>query len=123
MSYLHAEGAIELIYPTQEFTNFKKREFVIKTEGKYPESLKFEFRNDFIKILDNFMEGEMVTVAFVLRGNYFNNRYFVNLEAVGMVGIIDGKIEQEFEKTKKKIKIVDAEIKTTKDSIKDDLPF
>ena len=122
--YYYAEGALEIISPTQEFTNFKKREFVLKTEGKYPESIKFEFRNEFVDVLDNFMEGEMVTVGFVLRGNFFNNRHFVNLEAVAISGIVDGKLEEEFEITKTKIKVKDATTKLEPaEELVDDLPF
>ena len=122
--YYYAEGALEIISPTQEFTSFKKREFVLKTEGKYPESIKFEFRNEFVDVLDNFMEGEMVTVAFVLRGNFYNNRHFVNLEAVAISGIVDGKLEEEFEITKTKIKVKDTETKLKPaEELVDDLPF
>ncbi len=122
--YYYAEGAIQEVSPTQEYTNFKKREFVLKTEGKYPESIKFEFRNELVDVLDNFLEGEMVTVAFIMRGNFFNNRYFVNLEAIAISEIVDGKLEEEFEITKTKIKIKDTETKLTPaNELVDDLPF
>ena len=120
--YYYAEGALEKISPTQEFTNFKKREFVLKTEGKYPESIKFEFRNELVDALDNFMEGEMVTVAFVLRGNFFNQRHFVNLEAAAISEIVEGKLESEFEITKTKIKVEDADANPAVELV-DDLPF
>lgn len=123
-NFKYEEGAIMIIYPTQEYSNFKKREFVIKTEGAYPEELKFEFRNELVDVLDNYMEGEMVTVGFVLRGNFFNGKYYVQAEAAGIGPIIEGRIEEHSEIAKTKVKMLtEVDDLVSADNIVDDLPF
>ena len=78
-----ATGQIKVIGDTQSFASgFSKREFVITTDdGKYPQDLKFEVAKDGCAKLDAFDIGEFVTVAFNLRGNEYNGKYYVNLSA------------------------------------------
>lgn len=87
MSY-EIEGKIKVIYDPQTFdSGFKKREFVITTEGKYPNDIKLEFTKganadkDKCAILDKYEVGQSVKVSFDLRGNEWKDRYFVNLVA------------------------------------------
>jgi len=103
--YYFFEGAISSISDIQTFgSNFKKREFVVTTEGKYPESIKFEFQQDSVEELDKYMVGELVTVAFILKGNFYNNKHFVNLKAIAIGPIEDGRIEAEYQKNKHRLK-------------------
>ncbi len=76
-----AVGKIKLINEVQTFpSGFMKREFVVTTaHDKYPQDLKFEVVKDKCAMLDAFEEGQDVTVAFDIRGNEYNGKYFVNL--------------------------------------------
>lgn len=80
MSY-EASGTIKLINETQTFpSGFSKREFVITTEhDKYPQDLKFEVVKDRCSLLDDYEVGQKVQLNFDIRGNEYNDRYYVNL--------------------------------------------
>lgn len=76
------EGSVKLIYDTQSFpSGFQKREFVITTEDKYPQDVKFEVMKDKCSMLDAFKTGTRVKVSFDVRGNEYKDRYYVNLNA------------------------------------------
>jgi len=76
------QGAIKLIEDTQTFSSgFSKREFVLTTEDKYPQDVKFECTKNRIELLDKVREGDRVKVSFNIRGNEYKGRHFVNLQA------------------------------------------
>ena len=91
MSEKHQEtGTIILIKEMQHISDkFQKREFVIKQETKnpeYPKFISFEFQRDKCDILDNYKEGQEVTVHFNVGGRLWVNpegerKYFNCLEA------------------------------------------
>ena len=68
---------------------FKKREFVvefIENNPQYPEYIKFEATQEKVTIIDGFNVGDMVDVAFNLRGRSWVNQqgvknYFNSLQA------------------------------------------
>ena len=76
-----ATGTIKVIFDTQTFpSGFMKREFVITTgDENYPQDIKFELIKDKCSWLDNFKQGQNVTVNFDIRGNEFKDKYYVNL--------------------------------------------
>jgi len=76
-------GALKVLEDTQTFASgFSKREFVIEVpDGKYPQMVKFETVRDKINLLDNLSIGEELKVTFDIRGNEYNGRYYVNLNA------------------------------------------
>jgi len=77
-------GTIKVIRETQAFASgFTKREFVITTEGDYPQPLKMEVVKDKCSLLDKFKVGQRVTVSFNVRGNHNapTDAYFVSLQA------------------------------------------
>ena len=78
-----ASGTIKVIFPEQSFpSGFTKREFVVTTAAdRYPQDLKFELVKEKCGLIDNFSEGQEVTVSFDLRGNEYNGKYFVTLSA------------------------------------------
>lgn len=59
---------------------FKKRELVIETDEKYPQSVPLEFVQDKIELLDGINEGDAVTVSYNLRGREWNGKYYVNVQ-------------------------------------------
>lgn len=77
------EGVVKVIDEVQTFASgFSKREFVIEVEdGKYPQSIKFECVKEKTSLTDGLKIGDSVKVSFDIRGNEYNSRYYVNLNA------------------------------------------
>ena len=76
------EGSIKVIFDTQTFNSgFQKREFVITTKEQYPQDIKFELIKERTDLIDAYNQGDTVKVHFNLRGNEYNGKYFVNLQA------------------------------------------
>jgi single-stranded DNA-binding protein len=79
---LEVEGKLHKKYETEQKTDsFQAREFVIETEGNYPQFVKFQLVQDRCTLLDPFEEGQMIKVHFDLRGREWNGKYFTNLNA------------------------------------------
>ncbi len=75
-------GRVKLIMDTQTFdSGFQKREFVVTTEEQYPQDVKFECIQERTALLDSYKAGDHVKVAFNIRGNEYQGRYYVNLQA------------------------------------------
>ena len=76
-------GTIKLVSDIQEFSSgFTKREFVVTTdEDRYPQDIKLEFVKDKCSMLDGMQVGQKVKVGFDLRGNEYNDKFYVNLNA------------------------------------------
>ena len=86
MSDLSVQGTIYKVFDTQEITStFTKREFVIVTDEQYPQHLKFELIKDKTSLIEEYKEGQKVTVHFNLRGREWikgeKTSYFVSLHA------------------------------------------
>jgi len=76
------KGKVKLIMDTQTFdSGFTKREFVITTDEQYPQDVKFEVVKDKTALLDNYKEGDGIIVHFNIRGNEYNGKYYVTLQA------------------------------------------
>ena len=76
------KGTLKEIFDTVTFdSGFQKREFVVTTNGDYPQDIKFEFTKDKTQLLNVAKVGDSVNVAFNLRGNEYNGKYYVNLQA------------------------------------------
>lgn len=79
---MEISGKIKLINDIQSFdSGFQKREFVVTTQEQYPQDIKLELIKDRCAVIDQFKAGDDVNVQFNLRGNEYNGRYFVNLQA------------------------------------------
>ncbi len=66
----------------QSFSSgFTKREFVLTTEEQYPQDIKFELIKDKTSAIDKFNVNDTIKVSFNLRGNEYNGKYYVNLQA------------------------------------------
>ncbi len=76
------EGVLHKKYEIESKTaSFQAREFVITTDGTYPQFVKFQLTQDKCSILDSYNEGEKVKVFFDLRGREWQDKYFTNLNA------------------------------------------
>lgn len=116
------EGSIKSISATQDFGGkFRKREFVVMPDGFNATPIKFEFIQDNVDVLDKYVEGEMVTVAFILKGNEYQGKHYVSLQAIAIGPIEDGRVEAEFDKANKGTATVDT--LSDDDDEPDDLPF
>lgn len=86
MSELKVTGAIKVINDTiQVSEKFSKREFLITTQGEYPQDVMFQAVQDKCSMLDNYKEGSIVEVHFYLRGREWTSpqgevKYFNTLE-------------------------------------------
>jgi single-strand DNA-binding protein len=76
------EGKVKLIEDLRTFdSGFTKREFVITTDERFPQDIKFEVIKDKCALLDDLNTGDTTKVSFNVRGNEFKERYYVNLQA------------------------------------------
>ena len=81
-------GTIKVINETQIVSDkFRKREFVLTTEGTtpYPQHVSFQVTQDKCSLLDTYQIGNSIEVEFNLRGREWNGpqgvKYFNTLEA------------------------------------------
>lgn len=75
-------GTIKLINAEQVISEkFRKREFVITTEDKYPQDILFQLTQNNTDLIDSIRVGEKVEVSYNLRGKEYNGRYYVSLDA------------------------------------------
>ncbi len=75
-------GKIKEIFDEQTFNSgFKKKEFVVTTQEQYPQDLKLELVQDKTDLLNGLDKGDEVKAQVNLRGNEYQGRYFVNLQA------------------------------------------
>jgi hypothetical protein len=121
MEHYRFDGVIKTIFDTQTFkNNFKKREIVLISEDEYPQEIKFEFTDETgINALDNYLEGETVTIAFVLKGNEFQGKYYTNLRGIAIADLV---VENNNGKKEKKVKTKSSPVFKSAPS-EDDLPF
>jgi single-strand DNA-binding protein len=76
------EGILHKKYDIEsKSASFQTREFVITTEGTYPQYVKFQLTQDKCGVIDPCNEGEKVKVYFDLRGREWQGKYFTNLNA------------------------------------------
>ena len=79
---LQLTGKIKVIGQVQTFdSGFSKRELVVTTAEQYPQDVSFDFFKDKTSILDKYTIGDDVEVAFNIRGNEYNGKHYVNLQA------------------------------------------
>lgn len=80
---LKTTGTIKLIGEVQEFdSGFRKLEFVLTTKEQYPQDVKFEITQDKATNFTQYNKvGDEVEVSFNIRGNEYNGKYYVNLQA------------------------------------------
>jgi len=88
MAAINIEGRIERISDSVQVSEkFTKRNFVINTEGQYPDKFEMQFTQDKVSILDKYKEGDLVEVGVNIRGREWANpstgeiKHFVSLDA------------------------------------------
>jgi hypothetical protein len=85
---MNINGTLKLKKETQKINDtFKKREFVInENQSKYPQVLLFQVTQANCDLLDQFNEGDELSITFNLRGREWTSpsgeiKYFTSLEA------------------------------------------
>ena len=78
-----ATGRLHKVFDTeQKSATFSVRDFVIETaDDKLPQMVKFQLTQDKCALVDDYSEGDDITVEFDLRGREWNGKYFTNLNA------------------------------------------
>lgn len=63
-------------------SGFSKREFVMTvSDGPYDQHIKFQTTRERTRVLDDVIMGDRLLVSFNIRGNEWQDKHFVNLEA------------------------------------------
>ena len=71
---MELQGTLKLIRDTQEVSaSFKKREFVLTTEGDYPQDIQLEMSQDKCDVLNVYKVGDKVKVGINIRGREWVN--------------------------------------------------
>lgn len=92
------EGTIEHISEKMLVSEkYDKKEFVINTGGKYPQKLLFQAFGKRASICDDLEIGQTVNIHFNIKGNEYNERVYINLDA-WKVEIIGGQSAGQFDK-------------------------
>jgi len=118
MASFETVGVLKLKKDTQVVSEkFSKREFVVTLDhdSKYPQHVPFQVSQDKCSLLDNLKEGDELKLSVNLRGNEWNDRYFVNLECWRIE-----KIGQVAQGSPTRVNTVDT---MPAQDIPDDLPF
>ncbi len=115
-------GKIKVLFDRQDFASgFYKREFVITTEGDYPQDIKFELLKDKVSLIEPFSTGSDVKVSFDVRGSEYNGKYYNNLVAWKVEGETQEVPNENFNQDPG-VDDINAEINSA-DPGEDDLPF
>jgi hypothetical protein len=87
-------GTIKEVFATQTISEkFKKREFVLTTDGStpYPQHISFQVTKDNCDKLNSYSTGDEVSVHFNLKGREWSGpngvKYFNTLEAWAIKGV------------------------------------
>ena len=89
-------GKIKQISETKTFgsAGFRKREFVVETEEKYPQFIPMECVQDKVELLDKFKVNQFIKVGVNVQGREWINpegeaKYFLSLQA-WQINLIEG---------------------------------
>lgn len=87
-------GSIVKIFETQQITDsFSKREFVVQTDGEYPQQIIMQLTQGNCSKIDAFSEGDIVKVSYNIRGRAYEKdgitRWFNSIEAWKIVNDSD----------------------------------
>jgi hypothetical protein len=93
-------GKIKSIGQVQTYGNFQKREVVLVTEEKYPQTLMVEFTQKNVDKTQNNKVGDRVTVGINLRGKEWTNpkgetRYFNSIDAWSIASSEAAQVEED----------------------------
>lgn len=113
---MEVKGKIIKKFEASEYGSFKKIEFVLETEDKYPQTVKMQSTQERVPVIERLPVGTVADFHFNLRGREWTNPkgeavYFTNLEVWKVDNI---------EEAKKPVKIIEDK---SVDFEGDELPF
>lgn len=77
---MELKGTVHDILNIQEVNDkFSKQTVILKTDGEHPQYIPIDFINKNIRIVDNLMPSQYITVHINLNGKEYNGKYFVNI--------------------------------------------
>jgi hypothetical protein len=71
---------------------WSKQDFVIETEDQFPKKIAFTLFGDKADMLTPFKENEMIHVFFNLEANEYQGKWYSNVNAWKVDGIIEGGV-------------------------------
>ena len=83
---MELSGTIYRLSEAQDISEkFRKREVVIKTDDRYPQTIPVEFVQDRIDLLNSYSEGQQVTISINIRGREWTSpkgevKFFVSVQ-------------------------------------------
>lgn len=80
---MEIKGFITEIGDTGTYGNkgFRKRQVLIKEDvEKYPQTIPIDFIQDKCDLLDQYAEGQLVTISINIRANEYNGKHYVSLQ-------------------------------------------
>ena len=98
---------------------WKKQDFVIETEGKYPKKAAFTLFGDKIDMIDRRQPGDMLTVKFEIESREYQGKYYTNLSAFSVTSAQTPSAPEEADP----LATVEAEPVVAATAIQSDLPF
>jgi len=79
---MNIKGKVIKVEPVQTFpSGFQKSVFVIETDEKYPQKIPFELHKERCDIITAADVGKAVDVHFNIKGNEYNDKFYVALTA------------------------------------------
>jgi hypothetical protein len=68
-------GTLHKVYPAKSHSEkFTKQDFLVRQDGEYPQTIRFQVVNTRIPQLLKVEEGDMIEVAFNIKGQMFTNK-------------------------------------------------
>jgi len=116
-------GKIILIGETETFgaKGFKKRQVVIETDSKYPQTIPVDFTQDKTGLLDLYKLDDFVNISINVRGTKWNDKFYVNLDGWQIKKTDSEKTSSAFMPDREKV--LETEMPQMGDEEEDDLPF
>ena len=79
---LQVKGKLKIKGEVQTFdSGFTKLEFVVTTAEQYPQDIKLELFKEKVDLIKAHNVGDELNVHFNIRGNEYNGKYYVALQA------------------------------------------
>jgi hypothetical protein len=112
---MNIKGKVIKVEPVQTFASgFQKSVFVIETDEKYPQKIPFELHKERCDIVSTADVGKVVDVHFNVRGNEYNDKFYVALTAwkVEREKSLPAISEKQFAETHEKVKTGNVTVET-----------
>jgi len=123
MAY-QATGRLHKVFDTeQKSASFAARDFVVEVaDGKFPQMIKFQLVQDKCALIDDYKEGDEISVEFDLRGREWNEKYFTNLNA-WRIGKADAQNNGNDSTGSTEVPAASSAPLISNDDFDDDIPF